>query len=92
MTPIRPANLSVPPAAGQGAEATRSAAQKAFFDAAMGRAGAAAAPRAAVAVAQPSATQSTFAPAPQRAERRPDPDAPAPARLLRPGSLLDIRI
>jgi hypothetical protein len=95
VTPIRPSAFPVqPPAnavAGVGADAARAAAQKAFFDAAMGRAAAPAAAAAAQAVAPTRAT--VFAPAPvQRAEIRPDPSAEAPAKVLRPGSLLDIRV
>ena len=92
MTPIRPNALPVQPAATSvvGGDAARQAAQKAFFDAAMGRAGAAT-----VTPATSAARPSFFAPAPPpaaRAERRPDPSAEAPAKLLRPGSLLDIRV
>jgi hypothetical protein len=83
--------------AGAGADAQRSAAQRAFFDAAMGRAappGAPAAPQAPAATV--TATRASFftpaAPAAPRAEIRPDPAADAPARVLRPGSLLDIRV
>lgn len=84
MTPIRPNPYPVQPAATPAADAARQAAQKAFFAAAMGRVGAPAAPQA-----------TAFAPAPapvQRAEIRPDPTAEAPAKVLRPGSLLDIRV
>lgn len=92
MTPIRPNVFPVQPSAipVAGAEAARQAAQKAFFDAAMGRA---AAPAAAQAVAAPRTPMFAPTPAPiQRAEIRPDPSAEAPAKLLRPGSLLDIRV
>jgi hypothetical protein len=94
VTPIRPNAILAPSStnsvAGLGAEAGRAAAQKAFFDAAMGRAAAPAAPQAAAA---PTATASAPVRAPfQRAEIRPDPLAEAPAKLLRPGSLLDIRV
>ena len=80
MDPIRPNIFPAPSNANPGADAARLAAQKAFFAAAMGQAAA----RAAV-----------FAPAPapvQRREIRPDPSAEPPAKLLRPGSLLDIRV
>ena len=95
MTPIRPNALPVQPAStpGVGADAARQAAQKAFFDAAMGRA--APPPAATVAPAPQAARPSLFAAAPaavQRAEIRPDPGAEPPARPLRPGSLLDIRV
>jgi hypothetical protein len=94
VTPIRPNVFPAPPAstsvAGAGADAARLAAQKAFFAAALGQAAAPAAPPA---TAAPRA--SFFAPAPAAAARpeiRPDPSAEAPAKLLRPGSLLDIRV
>jgi hypothetical protein len=96
VTPIRPSAFPVQPPAnavsGAGADAARAAAQKAFFDAAMGRTAAPAAP-VAPQVAAPSRA-AVFAPAPsvQRAEIRPDPSAEAPTRALRPGSLLDIRV
>ena len=97
MTPIRPNAYSVQPPAnpapnGAG-DAARVAAQRAFFDAAMGRANApaASAPSAATPAAQ--AFAAARAPAPvQRAQILPDPTAPAPAKVLRPGSLLDIRV
>jgi hypothetical protein len=100
VTPIRPnvfpgQQVPTTPAAA-GAEAARAAAQKAFFDAAMGRSAAPAAPPAPqVAQAAQAARPSIFAALttpPQRAEIRPDPAAEAPARPLRPGSLLDIRV
>jgi hypothetical protein len=89
VTPIRPNTFPVQPAptsvAGAAGNAARAAAQKAFFDAAMGRAAAPAAPQA-------QAFTAPTAPV-QRAELRPA-TAPAepPAKLLRPGSLLDIRV
>jgi hypothetical protein len=94
VTPIRPNLFPAPPAtasvAGAGADAARLAAQKAFFAAALGQ-------PAAPATAQPAAATraSFFAPAPAPAPRpeiRPDLSAEAPAKLLRPGSLLDIRV
>lgn len=99
MTPIRPSLLPPEPTArpqvssgaGQGADAARAAAQKAFFDAAMGRAAAPAAPRAADASQAVGFTPAAMPPA--RAELRPAalPQDP-PLRILRPGSLLDIRV
>jgi hypothetical protein len=92
VTPIRPNVFPAPSATTSvaGADAARAAAQKAFFAAAMGKA---AAPAAAQATAAPRAAFFAPAPAPiQRAEIRPDPSAEAPAKLLRPGSLLDIRV
>jgi len=86
VTPIRPNAFPVQPSPPQGADAARQAAQRAFFDAAMGRSAGVQTPPAATPAASP-----TFA-AVARAEIRPQPDAPAPAKLLRPGSLLDIRV
>ncbi len=65
-----------------GADSARLAAQKAFFEAAMGRPSAPAAPAQA---AQP-------APSPARQDFRASPQqmAEAPQRILRPGSLLNI--
>ncbi len=70
-----------------GADSARLAAQKAFFEAAMGRAAAPAAP---VQPVEP-------APAPMRQEFRAAPQAVAeaaatPTRILRPGSLLNILV
>jgi hypothetical protein len=92
VTPIRPNAFQVQPAptsaAGAAADAARAAAQKAFFDAAMGRADApttAAAPQAQAFAASQAHVQ--------RAELRPATvPAEPPAKLLRPGSLLDIRV
>lgn len=94
MTPIRPNAFPVQSSptsvAGQAADAARQAAQRAFFDAAMGRAGAPAAPSAPVAVAK------AFTPIVQRidvaAQASAQASGEAPAKLLRPGSLLDIRV
>jgi hypothetical protein len=83
LTPIRP-NAFPPPAANPTADAARTAAQRAFFDAALGRA----APG-----APTQQTAAAFAPAPApRPQRLPDPAAEPPAKPLRPGSLLDIRV
>jgi hypothetical protein len=92
VTPIRPIALPVPAGAQPvgGADASRAAAQKAFFDAAMGRA-AAPAPPAAATAPRPAIFAPVAAPI-SRVEVRPVPGADAPARLLRPGSLLDIRV
>ena len=81
MTPIRPGMPPPQPAAGAAADAARLAAQRAFFQQAMGR---------------PAATAQTpvqAAATPVRTvELRPAPSAEAPAKILRPGSLLDIRV
>ena len=87
LPPISPNGLASPNAVPAGADAARQAAQRAFFDAALGRAGAPAAPPAAAATAAPAPAPAVF----RRPEIRPDPAAQAPARPLRPGSLLDIR-
>jgi len=87
LSPIRPDAFPTP-LARPADDAARLAAQRAFFDAALGRAGAPAPASAPVAATAPS-------PVPMRAQpvqRMPDPDAEAPARPLRPGSLLDIRV
>ena len=66
------------------------AAQKAFFQAALGNAAPAAAPAAAAKPAAPSGF-ATARPAAQ-VQKLPDPAAEPPTRILRPGSLLDIKI
>jgi hypothetical protein len=88
LTPIsgRPGQPAVtPPAAGE----ARAAAQRAFFQTALAKAGA------------PAATAQTAAPAPvetralQPAVTRVQDEttiAPQPTRILRPGSLLDIKV
>jgi hypothetical protein len=68
------------PATGTAADAARLAAQRAFFQQAMGRPAATAAPVQAAAL--PVRT----------VELRPAANAEAPAKVLRPGSLLDIRV
>lgn len=88
MTPIRPNAFPAQSGPAPVADAARTAAQKAFFDAAMGRSAPPAAP------AAPPAPAFTAPAAPvQRAELRPATvPAEPPAKLLRPGSLLDIRV
>ena len=84
MTPIRPGMPSATPAPTAGADAARLAAQRAFFQQAMGRPAAAA----------PAATtpiQAAVTPV-RTVEIRPAANAEAPAKILRPGSLLDIRV
>ncbi|HRD29523.1 MAG TPA: hypothetical protein PLO65_14580 [Caulobacter sp.] len=95
MTPVRPnvwANVP-PPAQGSGQGAARSAAQRAFFDAALGKAATTtpAQPQTAPAKAVPLQTQAPSAPQPLQRTPSAQPDEP-PARILRPGSLLDIRV
>ena len=84
MTPIRPGMPPAQPAQTAGADAARLAAQRAFFQQAMGRP--AAAPAAAAATGQ------TPAPPVRTVELRPAANAEPPAKILRPGSLLDIRV
>jgi hypothetical protein len=84
-TPIRPGAPHIPQQAGQAADPAKLAAQRAFFQAALGRTGApqAAAPAAApTASAAPQPIQRTAATAP----------AEATQKILRPGSLIDIRV
>jgi len=80
VTPIRPPLPGVPQAPGR-ADVARQA-QKAFFEAALGRPVAA--------ELQPQVA--VPAPAPQASAKIPRPDQPAPTHILRPGSLLDIKV
>ncbi len=85
MTPLRPTNLPSPPQTGganPGGGTDRSAAQKAFFDIALGK-------TTAPVATQPSAPPAIYA---QPVQRIPDPGAEPPQKILRPGSLLDIRV
>ncbi|MGA0605804.1 hypothetical protein ACO2Q0_07365 [Phenylobacterium sp. VNQ135] len=83
MTPIRP---NLPPQVGQpqqrAIDPARLAAQKAFFAAALGQAGAVPPPQAPAAAAPREAPRAAAA-GPQEAQ---------PQRILRPGSILDIRV
>ena len=81
-TPIRP-GFQAPPQATQRPDAARNTAQRAFFQAAMGNA---AAPQAQI--------QAQFtAPTPQATQRMPSSlPAEPPTKILRPGSLLDIKV
>ena len=88
MTPIRPGMPLAQPASSAGADAARLAAQRAFFQQAMGRPAAAAAPAATAAPTPVQAPLQTL----RKVERRPAADAEPPAKILRPGSLLDIRV
>jgi hypothetical protein len=95
VTPIRPNAFPLPSAQPSPADAARSAAQRAFFDAAMGRSAApASAAQASAQITAPSQA-AVFTPSTasaQRVDLRPAPNADPPAKLLRPGSLLDIRV
>ena len=85
MTPIRPNPFPPQTPANPAADVARQAAQRAFFAAAMGR------------PAPPAATVQAAAPAPIATAAQPiriPTAAPteAPARIPRPGSILDIRV
>jgi len=84
LTTIRPNVFpQQPPVSGQRDEAGRASAQRAFFQAAMGQTQAAAAPAAPAIAAEP----------PQAVNRlTPVSPTDAPQKILRPGSLLDIRV
>jgi hypothetical protein len=85
VTPIRPLPHPIQPAGNAAADVGRQAAQRAFFDAAMGR-------NASSPLATPAAPQASVAAPAHRVETRLEAPAQAPAKLLRPGSLLDIRV
>ena len=84
MTPIRPAMPPATPATNAGADAARLAAQRAFFQQAMGR-------PATAGPAAPVQVQAAALPV-RTVELRPAVNAAAPTKVLRPGSLLDIRV
>jgi hypothetical protein len=91
VTPIRPATSAAIPTAGPSpAESARLAAQRAFFQVALGNA----APAAQTASPAKAATPASIpASAPARTpDLRATPPTEAPGKILRPGSLLDIRI
>lgn len=87
MTTIRPDLYPQPQPRPQGQDGGKLAAQRAFFDALSQARGAA--PTTSTAAAQPAAA----APAPNTVQRTTavTPDE-APSRILRPGSLFDIRV
>jgi hypothetical protein len=80
VNPIRPPLLPASTAAQQGSDAAKLAAAKAFFAAAMGQ------PSAPAVTPEPSAPRTT---APVRSQAA---SSEAPQKILRPGSLLDIRV
>lgn len=92
MNPVRPNVWANVPPPGPGAAKT--AAQRAFFDAALGKA--AGAPQQAPAPATPvraTPVQAQTQATPQPVQRMPTAQpAEPPTRILRPGSLLDIRV
>jgi hypothetical protein len=73
------------------AEGARAAAQRAFFNAALVKAGASAAPAAPVAAAPVRAESRAVQPAVTRV-RDETAVPPHPGRILRPGSLIDIKV
>ena len=91
LPPVRPGSTPSVPAQATPTPPARSAAQRAFFDAALTKAGAVVTP---APVTRPqAASQIQPAAQPLRAERIVInmPDEP-PQRILRPGSLLDIKV
>ena len=80
--PIRPSFPQVPPPAVPRSSETARAAQRAFFDA-LGKA---------QAVPTPEPPKVSVAAAPVRSARPADQASSEPDRLLRPGSLLNIRV
>ncbi len=83
MTTIRPNVFpQQPPVGGQRDDAGRASAQRAFFQAVMGQTQATAAPAAPAAVEAPQTVSRSTQVSP----------AEAPQKILRPGSILDIRV
>jgi hypothetical protein len=80
---IPPLSGSTPQPQGLRSTEQARAAQRAFFEAALGRAQPPAAPTTPVR-AEPPRSRASMTPAPA--------DAPTPTRILRPGSLLDIKV
>ena len=91
MTPIRPAGYPATPPANPAADQARLAAQRAFFDQAMGRAGGPRPAQAAAPAPVTAATAPTLVVRPSAAASQSQAGEPA-AKPLRPGSLLDIRV
>lgn len=89
MNPVRP-NVwaSVPPPA-QGQGAVKTAAQRAFFDQALGKATGTPQAQPQTAPVRADPVQAQPAPLQRMPTSQPTDD---PARILRPGSLLDIRV
>lgn len=93
MTTIRPNPFpaAAPQGHAQSLDSAKQAAQRAFFAAALGQAHVGPAQSPAAAAPQPQVqAQAQARPAP--AARMPDSTAEPPQRILRPGSLLDIRV
>jgi len=91
LPPLRPGSTPPVPARTTPAGGARAAAQRAFFDAALNKAGAIPATAATVRPTQASAVQPSVTRL--RAETvTPHPQDDPPTRILRPGSLLDIKV
>ncbi len=91
LPPVRSGSTPPLPASATPAGGARVAAQKAFFQAALTKAGAPAATQAPTRVQAPGAVQPAVTRL--RAETvMPKPDDEAPTRYPRPGSLLDIKV
>lgn len=84
MTPIRPSHLPQTSQRPQSQDSTKLAAQRAFFNAALGQAPATA--------ATPATASSSGPAAPAQVTRAAAPPADSAQKILRPGSLLDIRV
>jgi hypothetical protein len=92
MPPITPLPSTVPAApAAPARNAEAIAAQRAFFAAALGKAAPAVATTASATAAPVVATPASVTRSQQTLERVDIPDEP-PSRILRPGSLLDIKV
>jgi hypothetical protein len=87
VNPLRPQTLPVPVPGPSPASAARTAAQKAFFQAALGGEQIAAARQAPP--VEPVSPASRFTP---QSMQRADAPAEAPTRILRPGSFIDIKV
>ena len=90
MTTVRPPVWpTVQPPASGGAGNARTAAQRAFFDAALGKAGA---PQPAPVQAPTVRAETAVQPAAQPVRSVFTPPTEEPRKILRPGSLLDIKV
>ena len=93
VTAIRPPFPTPTPAAPQGVQGqARNAAQKAFFEAALRRAAPAQAPVQATRTAQTAEVQVRATPVREIPQPTRTASDEAPQKILRPGSLLDIRV
>ena len=94
MNPVRPSVYPPMQPAAQGAGAVKTAAQRAFFDQALGKAtGAPQQTQAPATPARAASVQTQAQAVPPPVQRMPTAQpTEAPTRILRPGSLLDIRV